>query len=197
MDIKANHIEVEDLQLAEACIAGNSQAQAQLFETYSPGMMAMCLRYGEDYADAQDMLQNGFVKVYQKLHLYNGKGPLGAWIRKTIANNALDQIRKNRRERDHWFELKTEVEAERDADLADLSENDLEQLTLDQLMDLIKKMPTGYRMVFNLYAVEEYSHKEIAEQMGITESTSKTQYRKAKAYMRRLVENQLKAIYSA
>jgi len=197
MDSKANHIEVEDLQLAEACIGGDSRAQAQLFEIYSPPMMAMCLRYGENYAEAQDMLQNGFVKVYQKLHLYNGKGPLGAWIRKTVANNALDQIRKNRRERDHWFELKTEVESERDVELAELSESDLEQLTLVQLMDLIQKMPTGYRMVFNLYAVEEYSHKEIAEKLGVTESTSKTQYRKAKAYMRRLVEQELKETCSA
>lgn len=185
---------VEDVRLAKACLDGDTKAQAQLFEAYSPQMMAMCLRYGEDYAEAQDMLQNGFIKVFQKLHLYDGKGPLGAWIRRTIANNSLDQIRKNKREREHWFELKQEVEYE--TDLAEESADEGETVSAERLMDLVRKMPKGYSMVFNLYAVEEYSHKEIAEQLGITESTSKTQYRKAKAYMRRLVEQELKQTYS-
>lgn len=183
--------EVEDIQLAKACLSGNERAQAQLFEQYSSQMMALCLRYGRDYEEAQDMFQDGFIKVFQKLEMYNGKGPLGAWIRRTMANNALDQIRKTKREKVH--EESFEIESKYDQEVAfDLLDDDEQELTGEKLMSLIQTMPQGYRTVFSMYVVEEYSHKEIAEQLGITESTSKTQYRKAKAYMRNLIEEELK-----
>ncbi len=192
---KATNSDLEDLQLAKACIDGNDRAQSQLFEKYSGQMMALCLRYGSDYEEAQDMFQDGFVKVFQKLHLYNGKGPLGAWIRRTIANNALDHIRRNKRMKDNvsLFGVEYKLEAE---DTIDPFEDEGPLLSNERLTELIHTMPVGYRTVFNLYCVEEYSHKEIAEQLGITESTSKTQYRKAKAYMRKLITEELKGTYS-
>lgn len=187
--------EVEDLQLARACLDGNEKAQKRLFEKYSGQMMAVCLRYGSNYQEAQDMFQDGFIKVFQKIEKYNGKGPLGAWIRRTIANNALDQIRKNKRENDHvaHYEIEFKIENE---DRVEIFEDDQPTLSNQQLTALVQEMPLGYRTVFNMYVVEEYSHKEIAEQMGISESTSKTQYRKAKAYMRKLIEEELKKTVS-
>ncbi len=182
---------MEDLQLARACVNGNEKAQKRLFEKYSGQMMAVCLRYGSDHQEAEDMFQDGFIKVFQKLEKYNGKGALGAWIRRTIVNNALDQIRKNKRENDHVSQYEVEFKLENQGHVEPF-DDDQPKLSNARLTNLIQEMPPGYRTVFNMYVVEEYSHKEIAEQMGISESTSKTQYRKAKAYMRNLIEEELK-----
>jgi RNA polymerase sigma-70 factor (ECF subfamily) len=189
---KAINSDLEDIQLAKACIDGNDRAQTQLFEKYSRQMMALCLRYGCDYEEAQDMFQDGFIKVFQKLHMYNGKGPLGAWIRRTIANNALDHLRRNKRMKDNvsLFGMDYKMAAE---EVEDPFDEDSPLVEAERLTELIQTMPPGYKTVFNMYVVEDYSHKEIAEQLGITESTSKTQYRKAKAYMRKLIEEELKS----
>ncbi len=192
---KATNSDLEDVQLAKACLDGNDRAQSQLFEKYSRQMMAVCLRYGSDYDEAQDMFQDGFIKVFQKLHMYNGKGPLGAWIRRTIANNALDHLRKNKRMKDNvsLFGMDYKMGAE---DTVDPFDENGPRLSNERLTELIQTMPLGYKTVFNMYVIEDYSHKEIAEQLGITESTSKTQYRKAKAFMRKLVEEELKSTLS-
>lgn len=188
---KESNSEVEDLQLARACLDGNEKAQKRLFDKYSGQMMAVCMRYGSNHQEAQDMFQDGFIKVFQKLDKYNGKGPLGAWIRRTMANNALDKIRKNKREKDNvsLFEVEYKIE---NKDQVDIFKDDDPLLSEKKLLELIAQMPTGYRTVFNLYVIEEYSHKEIADMLDVTESTSKTQYRKAKAYMRNLIEEELK-----
>ena len=183
--------EVDDQELAKACMDGNTKAQALLYERHSGQMMALCLRYGKDYEEAQDMFQDGFIKVFNKLHKYDGKGALGAWIRRTIANNALDHLRIAKREQKNiaLFEVEYKIDADEMVHPMDEKEP---MVSADKLTELIGQMPDGYRTVFNLYAVEEYTHKEIAEQLGITESTSKTQYRKAKAYMRKLISNEIK-----
>lgn len=186
---------MEDLELAKACIDGNDRAQAKLFNTYSEQMMAVCLRYGSNYEEAQDMFQDGFIKVFKKIHMYNGKGPLGAWIRRTIANNALDHLRKTKRERNNVSIFEVEYKLESD-EFDDPFANEDEKISSERLTELIQQMPTGYRTVFNLYLIEDYSHKEIAEQLDITESTSKTQYRKAKAYMRKLLKQEFKETLS-
>lgn len=188
---KATNSDLEDIQLAKACLDGNDRAQSQLFEKYSKQMMALCLRYGSDYEEAQDMFQDGFIKVFRKIHMYNGKGPLGAWIRRTIANNALDHLRKNKRMKDNVSLFGIEYKLE-NQDAVDPYNDEGLRVSNDRLTELIQTMPLGYRTVFNMYVIEEYSHKEVAEQLGITESTSKTQYRKAKAFMRKLVELELK-----
>lgn len=177
--------------MAEACCKGNKKAQAMLYERYSRQMMGVCLRYGHDYEEARDMFQEGFIKVFNKLDKYNGKGPLGAWIRRTIVNNALDHLRKLQREQKNisFFEVDYKLEAESEVQPF---EEESPLLSAEKLTELISQMPDGYRTVFNLYAVEEYTHKEIAEQLEITESTSKTQYRKAKAFMRKLIAKELK-----
>jgi len=188
---KRESSEVDDQQLAKACMDGNAKAQALLYERQSGQMMALCFRYGRDYEEAQDMFQEGFIKVFNKLDKYDGKGPLGAWIRRTIANNALDHLRRVKREQRNISLFKVDFQAVTDVEVQPLDEEE-SALDADRLTELIGQMPDGYRTVFNLYAVEEYTHKEIADQLGITESTSKTQYRKAKAFMRKLISNEIK-----
>ena len=182
---------MNDQQLVEGCLRGEAHAQHQLYNKYAGQMMAVCLRYGSDYEEAQDMFQEGFVKVYQKLHLYNYKGALGAWIRRTIVNNALDLLRKNKRENQHVSLYKVDYMIQSEGE-NDPFEEDEQIMSADQISKLISEMPNGYRTVFNLYVVEEYSHKEIAEQLGISESTSKTQYKKAKAFLKKLIEGEKK-----
>ncbi|MCH2214822.1 MAG: sigma-70 family RNA polymerase sigma factor [Flavobacteriales bacterium] len=187
---KREYTKVNDQELAKACMGGNSKAQALLYERHAGQMMALCLRYGSDYEEAQDMFQEGFIKVFNKLGKYDGKGPLGAWIRRTIANNALDLLRKNKRELKSALIFEEDFKSVVDLEIQPIEEDE-PMVSVDRLTKLISSMPTGYRTVFNLYAVEEYTHKEIAEQLNITESTSKTQYRKAKAYMRKLISEEL------
>jgi RNA polymerase sigma-70 factor (ECF subfamily) len=187
--------QVDDLQLAQACKEGNSKAQSLLYERYSKQMMALCLRYGHDYEEARDMFQDGFIKVFNKIHKYTGKGPLGAWIRRTMVNNALDHLRRVQREQKNISLFEVDYKLEADVEAFPF-EDEGPLLSADKLTELISQMPDGYRTVFNLYAVEEYTHKEIAEQLEITESTSKTQYRKAKAYMRKLIAKELKQTIS-
>ncbi len=182
---------LDEIQLAKACIEGNERAQAQLYQIFGKQMMAVCIRYARDRDEAQDLFQDGFVKVFRKIDLYDGTGPLGAWIRRTMVNNALDQIRKNKREAKQVDAFKDEYLFNHEDQINPFQEDDNPIPDREKLMDLVAKMPHGYRTVFNMYAVEEYSHKEIADALGITESTSKTQYRKAKAYMRNLIENEL------
>lgn len=182
---------LDEIQLAKACTQGNERAQAQLYQIFGKQMMAVCIRYARDRDEAQDLFQDGFVKVFRKINLYDGTGPLGAWIRRTMVNNALDQIRKNKREAKQVDAFKEEYLFEHDDQINPFQEDENQIPDREQLMELVAKMPHGYRTVFNMYAVEEYSHKEIADALGITESTSKTQYRKAKAYMRNLIHNEL------
>lgn len=181
--------EVEDVQLARACLEGNERAQNLLYNTYSRQMMALCLRYARDYDEAQDMFQEGFIKVFQKMKMYKGDGPLGAWIRRVMVNNALDHIRKGKREQLNIEEYSLEFDFEREMEEQSLIEEQ-EELAVEKLMSLIQQLPTGYRAVFNLFAIEDYGHKDIGEMLGISESTSKTQYRKAKAYMRKLIQEE-------
>jgi RNA polymerase sigma factor (sigma-70 family) len=188
---KAITPKLEDIQLAQACKSGNVRAQAQLYELYGRQMMAVCIRYARDRDEAQDLFQDGFVKVFRKIGMYDGKGPLGAWIRRTIVNNALDVLRKHSREAQQAEFFREEYRYQQEDRINPFDEPD-EWPDRDRLMELVASMPQGYRTVFSMYAVEEYSHREIADQLGISESTSKTQYRKAKAYMRDLIANELK-----
>jgi RNA polymerase sigma-70 factor (ECF subfamily) len=135
------------------------------------------------------MLQDGFVKVFQKMDHYRGEGPLGGWIARTVVNTALDHIRRNK-PYDHSVDL-TEAEYLHQEDPKVLA-----NMTTDELMALIHELPTGYRTVFNLFAIEGYPHKDIADMLGISENTSKSQFMKARAYLRKLLPKELVAQYS-
>ena len=143
--------------------------------------MGVCLRYSKDRDEAQEVLQIGFIKVFEKLTLYNGKGSLEGWIRKVVVNTALDNIRKNKKYLDNVEVDKVDYQLQND----DVSGYD--NLKAQDLLAIIQAMPTGFKTVFNLFAIEGYSHKEIAEELNISVSTSKSQYSRARAYLKRII----------
>lgn len=174
-------MKMDEEQLVKKCLEKDALAQKQLFEFYSRRMMGVCLRYSKDSEEAQDVLQMGFIKVFEKLHMYNFKGSLEGWIRKIIVNTALDIIRKNKK-------FMNDVEMDKvDYQLHNHNENALDSLSAQDLLKVIQEMPTGFRTVFNMFAIEGYSHKEIAEELSISVNTSKSQYSRARAHLQKIL----------
>ncbi|MCC7333154.1 MAG: RNA polymerase sigma factor [Flavobacteriales bacterium] len=174
-------MKLTDEQLVKKCLEKDSLAQKQLFDTFSKRMMGTCLRYTKDVEEAQDVLQMGFVKVFEKLYLFNNEGSLEGWIRKVIINTALDQIRKNKKFEDNLDLNVVEYHVSSD------NENALEHLSAKDLLKIIQEMPTGFRTVFNLYAIEGYTHQEIADKLNISINTSKSQYSRARVYLQKIL----------
>ena len=169
-----------DDELIDKCLQGDPRAQKALFEKFSRKMMSVCMRYVSDREQAEDVLQDGFVKVFSHLKSFKREGSFEGWIRRTMVNTSLDHLRKKRN-----MNLDTDIsEAEY---LAGEDENVVGKMRVEELMKLIQGMPPGYRTVFNMYAIEGFSHQEIANELGVTESTSKTQFRKARTYLMSLI----------
>ncbi len=172
---------MSDEEMLEGCMAKREQAQRYLYERYKRVMTGVCMRYADRYEEAQDIVQNGFIKVFKKIDTFSGTGSLEGWIRRIMVNTALDYLRSNKAQRfnvnidDVDFLLKKESQA-------------VEKLQAEDLLAMIRDLPTGYRTVFNLYAIEGYSHKEIAEQLEISENTSKSQYSRARALLQKKLE---------
>jgi RNA polymerase sigma factor (sigma-70 family) len=173
--------EMEDAALVKECVNGNPRAQRALFERFAPKMMTVCLRYAKDTEQAEDVMQDGFVKVFTKLGDFKLEGSLEGWIRRVMVNTALDQIRKNGR-------LLGDISTDDVAYKLETNDPIAETLMAEDLMKLVMAMPEGYKVVFNMFAIEGYSHAEIADTLGITESTSKSQYSRARAYLRERIE---------
>ncbi len=171
---------MEEQELVKKCLRGNRKAQRKLFDLYAPQMMTLCKRYANRDDQALDMLQEGFIKVFEKLNQFSGSGSLIGWIRIVIVNNCLTILR-----RDKKFTFNEEISDHHQ--LANPQTDAISQMSFKELTALISMLPVGYRTVFNMYAIEGYAHKEIAERIGVTESTSKTQYRKAKVYLQKLI----------
>lgn len=172
---------MEDALLVQECLNGKPRAQKALFDKFAPKMLTVCARYMKNQSETEDVFQIGMVKVFNKLSDFKGEGPLEGWIRRIMVNSCLDQLRKNQRfvadkildDVSYLIEVKEEISS---------------RLMAEDLIDLIQKMPAGYRVVFNLYAIEGYSHQEIAERLNISESTSKSQYLRARAYLRQRID---------
>ena len=140
--------------------------------------MSVCLRYCDSREEAEDVMQDGFVKVFEKIGQWQGSGALGGWIRTIMVNTALTYLRSRNKWRNS---VDLDAAEELDAEEVDA----VSKMNETSLLNLIEKMPTGYRTVFNLFAIEGYGHQEIAEAMGISESTSKTQFHKAKNWLKK------------
>jgi RNA polymerase sigma factor (sigma-70 family) len=169
-------------ELIEGCLKGDAQAQRELYEQYKVPLFRLCLRYASSREEAEDILQEGFLKVFSDLEQYRGTGALGAWMRRVVLNVALQHLRRQK-------QLPVTAELETIAELADDSVEQLfSQLRAKALVGLIQQLPPGYRTVFNLYVIEGYAHREIADMLSISENTSKSQLSKAKALLRRVLE---------
>lgn len=174
---------IHQKNLIKGCIRGDRDAHKQLYDTYADDMFKVCLSYAPDYDSANDMLQEGFLKVFQKIHKYKNTGALGGWIRTVIVHNCIDLIRS-----DKWSKLSTELNTEYNVEDNIISINDsIKKFENDDFLALIKDLPAGYKIVLNLYFLEDYTHKEIAETLNITVGTSKSQLSKAKAYLKNIL----------
>jgi RNA polymerase sigma factor (sigma-70 family) len=167
----------------ESLIAGcrdrNRRSQQELYSHYSHKMFAICCRYVKSKMEAEDVLVTAFTKVFEKIDQFKNEGSFEGWIRRIVVNEALTWLRKNRS-----MYLETDLEkADREPDYQQLSD----QLEAEDLLKIIQQLPTGYQLVFNLYAIDGYSHKEIAEQLNISENTSKSQLSRARTYLQKLL----------
>jgi RNA polymerase sigma factor (sigma-70 family) len=163
-------------KLVKECLRNNPVAQKQLYELFADKMLGICYRYTKSTNDAEEVLQQGFIKVFTNLHQYKMEGELGAWIRRIIVNTAINYLkRKPRYQLDLSFE---------DSHLHPVSSQEPEMsLNLKDLLSLVRQLPPGYQTIFNLCAVEGYSHVEIGKILGIKESTSRSQYARARALL--------------
>lgn len=172
-------------QIINGCLKRKRKAQKVLFERYHASLMGICMRYSKSKAEAEDILLMGFTQIFKKISTYTGKGSFEGWMRRIIINMAIDNFRKNTR---HYFHESIE-ESTLDPEYATYIPDNF---TMEEILKTIQSLPNGYRIVFNLFAIEGYSHKEIAEKLGITESTSKTQYLKA----RKKLQAKLSGLYN-
>ncbi len=168
-----------ETDLVEGCVEGNRLAQKALYDKYSSKMFAICLRYAPDYHTAEDLLQEGFVKIYYNIYKYNGTGSFEGWMKRVFINHAIEQLRKADK-------LTTSEETIIAPELLDAS-SAINKLNMDDLLRLVQSLPTGYRTVFNLYVIEGFSHKEIADMLNIIEGTSKSQLARAKMMLQKMI----------
>lgn len=176
MQMKAD---ISEEELSLQCQRGDMQARRTLYERYGGGLMAICLRYIGDRETAEDVLHDGFLRIFQfiKQFSYQGEGSLKAWLSRVMVNEALGYLRKKN------VQLQQEVLMTEIPDVPDTDDSDLNDIPRSVLMKFISELPDGYRTVFNLYVFEEKSHKEIASLLGITEHTSSSQFYRAKSLL--------------
>lgn len=163
-----------------ACKQGKLWARKEVYEQYAPSMMALCRRYVSDVEDAKDVLQEGFLKVFTEIGQYSGKGSFGGWIRKIFVNTSLDHIRKRNRLKQK--EILTDIESESCEEAPYMKD-----ITAEELMECITELPETYRTIFNLYAIEGYSHREIATLLRMSESTSRSFFFRARQLLQKRV----------
>jgi len=176
---------ISDDELVRSCIADDAKAQKLLFDRYSRKMMGICMRYAGNRPEAEDMLQEGWIKVFRNLGSFRFEGSVEGWIKRVMVNTCLELLRKNKMQY-------REVEIETAEEMGSLQVNSSDSLTANDLLKMVHSLPSGFRSVFNLYAIEGYTHKEIGKMLTISEGTSKSQYSRARAQLQRMLEKENK-----
>lgn len=175
--------EIVDIETIKSCIQGDRAAQKVLYDRLAPRMFPVCMRYIGDRTLAEDILQDGFVTLFTHLNSYKGDGSFEGWARKIFVTTALMSLRKK-----DALKMSEELETVRSMKADTTSQ--IQNIGYKELMNLVMSLPPGFRTVFNMYAVEGYSHKEIGDMLGISETTSRTQYSRARAWL----QNKIKEI---
>jgi RNA polymerase sigma-70 factor (ECF subfamily) len=172
---------MEEGKLIEGCVRGESWAQKAMYELYAPAMMSVCQRYVCNRETARDLLHDGFIKLFAKIHTYSGTGLFAGWMRRVFVTTALEYLRHN-------DVLRYSIDVEKIDDQYD--DNDISQfeyLSSDDLMCCIARLPDKFRTVFNMHAIEGYTYAEIAGELGFNESTSRSHYAKARRLLQKMV----------
>ena len=172
---------ISEQDLVKGCQKGKAKYQRLLYKLYAPKMLGVCMRYFRTRDEAQDALQDGFVKVFTKIKDFRGSGSLEGWIRRIMVNTSLNLHRDNLKRMYHL-----DVDDEH-VQIADHS-FDYDHFNVEDIMRLVQQLPDGYRIVFNMYDIDGYSHKEIAEALNISVNTSKSQLLKARRHLRKELE---------
>lgn len=180
-----------EIEVIRRCQKGEASAQELLYKHYASRMRYVCVRYARTNFDVDDIFQDAFIKLFANIHLYKGEGSFDGWVRRIFVNTAIDHYRKQSKWRDEQPLEETDYE-QADACLSDeYFEQLASRLSSDELLEMVNSLPTGYRLVFNLYAIEKYTHAQIAEQLGVTEGTSKSQLSKARKMLKLILKNYL------
>ena len=169
---------ISDAEIVKGCIEGERSLQKMLYNRFAPAMLGVCMRYFRDREEAEDALQEGFIRVFTYIRSFRNEGPLEGWIRKVIINTALNYHRSNLK---HYYHADVDEMDEMIED--EKMVND--KAEVEDLMKIIHSIPAGYRLVFNLYEIDGYSHKEIAKMLNISKNTSKSQLQKAKKFLQK------------
>jgi RNA polymerase sigma-70 factor (ECF subfamily) len=170
---------IKETDLIADCKMQNAKAQRLLYDRYASPMLGLCRRYVRVELEAEDIMIKGFMKVFSKINLFEGKGSFEGWMKRIMINEALSYIRKHKS-----MYLETDIEvAEREPDYDKIST----ELEAKDLLKMVSELPSGYRTIFNLYAIEGYSHKEIAKLLGINENTSKSQLSRARMHLQKKI----------
>lgn len=168
-------------ELIHGCIAGRRDCQEVLYRYYSPKMFGICLRYANNYHSGEDILQEGFIKVYNNLDKFRGEGSFEGWIKRIFINTAIEHYRKSINHTGH-----SELDK---ASFRQVNEIAVENLATQDLLKLVQKLSPGYRTIFNMYVIEGFTHREIAEMLNISEGTSKSQLARARAILQKMVKS--------
>ena len=171
----------DEQQLIIGCMQGKSWAQRAIYDRYAASMMSVCTRYVTDKETAKDLLQEGFIKLFTKINSFSGSGAFGGWVRRIFVTTSLEYLRQN-------DTLKQSASIEELGNyIENVEDNILQKISADDLMACIASLADRYRTVFNLYAIEGYSHAEIAEVLGVSEATSRSQFMRARKILQKNV----------
>ena len=183
--MEAKIYSIREADLVQGCVRRERAAQKRLYDLYSPLMYPLCCRYLKDRVEAEDVLVIAFTRILNKIEMFRGEGSLEGWIKKITINEALTALRRRKT-------MLTETTLDEMEGQPESYTND--PLATEDLLRMIEELPIGYRTVFNLYAIDGYSHKEIAEQLKISENTSKSQLSRARTYLQKLLAANDKAL---
>ncbi|MDT8400254.1 MAG: RNA polymerase sigma factor [Bacteroidales bacterium] len=174
---------ISDRQILEGCLKHDKLSQKLLFEKYSGMLMGICIRYATDIPEAEDILQESLLKVYVNIKDYSGEGSFTGWMRRIVINTAITYYHRTLKHK-HYVEIEEVFTGEAgETTIPDL------RYTAEELQKVLDMLPPGYKVIFNLYAIEGYKHKEIAGMLGIDINTSKSQYSRARSFLRKKLEN--------
>jgi RNA polymerase sigma factor (sigma-70 family) len=166
------------------CLDNDAKAQAKLYQWFAPKMFGICLRYTRNQMEAEDILQEGFIKVFRYLKDYRNDGSLEGWIRKTIVNTAINFYNKK-------IKFMKDVSLDQTGPISNDEESAIDKMSAKELLVCIRELPDGYRVVFNLNVIEGYTHKEIGDMLNISENTSKSQLSRARSVLQGKLKNKI------
>jgi len=178
---------MDELQIIAGCKDQKREAQRALYDEYARKMYAICLRYAPDTDSAKDLLQDGFIKVFANIGSFQGKGSFEGWMKRIFVNLALEAIRRQKNIILSSDDIQNVPEI-----VDDTTEEQMYKISETELLKMIKELPKGYSTIFNLYAIEDFSHKEIADMLGINEGTSRSQYVRARKILQEKVKQYIK-----